>query len=60
MHYGHEWIYSPHLLIKIASIMSLIALAAAGYVLVCLIFRVDEVSSAWNAVGSKVMRRFRR
>ncbi len=60
VHYGHEWIYSPHLLIKIASIMSLIALAAAGYILVCLIFRVDEVSSAWNAVGSKVMRRFRR
>lgn len=60
LHYGHQWIYSPHLLIKIGSLMSLIALAAAGYVLVCLIFRVEEVSSAWNAVGSKVMRRLRR
>lgn len=60
IHYGHQWIYSPHLLIKIASLMSLIALAAAGYILVCLIFRVEEVSSAWNAVGSKVMRRLRR
>jgi len=55
--WGANWISSPELLIRIASLLLVIGIAGATYFVICFLLRVDEVHDAWALVRRKLLRK---
>ena len=60
MIYGHQWLFAPVFWQKLASLGVLIGLAAAAYVGVCFLLRVEETRDAYEALGEKILRRLKK
>jgi len=51
------WIDSPDLWIRLASLLTLIAIAGIAYLVLCFVMRVEEVHDAFRLVKRKLLRR---
>ena len=55
--YGASWLGSPSLWRKVAALLVVIVCAGSAYLIVCFVFRVEEVTTFWRLLTAKFLRR---